>query len=449
MRRPERRAIRVVALATALTLVLGVTTGTADERAAVAAPGAPSWDDVLDARGDVEATEIAISRIIDAVRGLEEQYAASAREALERGEQLQVARLALDEADMTLRTIERQRDAAVERSQTSARQAAQLMAQLARAGGGDITSTLLVSGDDADALLYRLATMNVLGVRADAVMALAERDRNEALALGEQAERALAARTTLATEAHAAADAAARAAEQAEARVAEQDAVLTTLSEQLATLSGRSAALEREYLAAVGGGPGDGSGGGGTGGAPPPNPSTPAPSPSAPNPAPTPSTPSPSPSSPVTGPSPSPSAPPPASVAAPNAAIVNAAIAFARNQLGKPYLFGGSGPNAWDCSGLTMMAYAAAGLAIGGHSVSAQYNRAATRGQLLPYAQALPGDLIFYSYGGSASGSKYHVTIYIGGGQMLEAPSPGKPVRIVTVRNFDRIPVVARPSAGM
>jgi cell wall-associated NlpC family hydrolase len=126
---------------------------------------------------------------------------------------------------------------------------------------------------------------------------------------------------------------------------------------------------------------------------------------------------------------------------------VAAAITFARAQLGEPYLFGGSGPNAWDCSGLTMMAYSAAGLAIGGHSVSAQYNRAATRGQLLPYAQAQPGDLIFYSYGGSASGSKYHVAIYIGGGQMLEAPSPGKPVRIVTVRNYDRIPVVARPSA--
>jgi len=94
-----------------------------------------------------------------------------------------------------------------------------------------------------------------------------------------------------------------------------------------------------------------------------------------------------------------------------------------------------------------MMAYSAAGLSIGGHSVTMQYNRAASRGQLVPYSQVQPGDLIFYSSNGLASGSKYHVTMYIGGGQMIEAPSPGKTVRIVTVRNGDRINVVARPSA--
>ncbi|MBX9472300.1 MAG: C40 family peptidase [Chryseoglobus sp.] len=300
--------------------------------------------------------------------------------------------------------------------------------------------------------------MSALGTRADAVMALATLDRNAATALAQQAELARGERAALAGEAEQALAEANTAAQQAEARVAAQEAALGELSAQLATLTGRSAALEREYLDSLGGSGGGGAGGDGSGGsgAPAPNPSpsspapgAPAPSPSAPNPAPSPSSPpppAPSPSAPAPSPS-TPASPPPASVGPPNAAVVNAAIAFARAQLGEPYLFGGSGPNAWDCSGLTMMAYSAAGLAIGGHSVSAQYNRAATRGQLLPYAQAQPGDLIFYSYGGSASGSKYHVAIYIGGGQMLEAPSPGKPVRIVTVRNYDRIPVVARPSA--
>ncbi len=291
--------------------------------------------------------------------------------------------------------------------------------------------------------------MSALGTRADAVMALATLDRNVAAALSEQAAVARSEREALAADAATALEEAAAAAEVAEARVAAQEAALGELSAQLATLTGRSAALEREYL--------DGLAGDDTGGGAAPNPSpsspppggqvgpAPTPSPSAPNPAPSPSAPaapSPSPSRPA----PAPSAPP-ASVGPPNATIVNAAIAFARAQLGEPYLFGGSGPNAWDCSGLTMMAYSAAGLAIGGHSVSAQYNRAATRGQLVPYAQAQPGDLIFYSYGGSASGAKYHVAIYIGAGQMLEAPSPGKPVRIVTVRNYDRIGLVARPSA--
>lgn len=449
MRRPGRRGIGVVALVTALVLALGVDGST--HRTAVAAPGAPSWDEVEQAKGDVEATEIAISRIIDTVRGLEEQYAATAREALARGEALQLAQLALDDADLALGSVERRRDAALERADATSRQAAQVVAQLSRAGGGDLTAALLTSGDDADALLYRLGTMSALGTRADAVMALATLDRNVAAALAQQAEVARAEREALAGAAEQALADATVAARQAESRVAEQEAALGQLSAQLATLTGRSAALEREYLDSLGG---NGSGGGGGGPAPNPSPSSPAPgaptpSPSAPSPAPSPSSPAPpapSPSAPAPSPS-APSSPPPASVGPPNAAVVNAAIAFARAQLGEPYLFGGRGPDAWDCSGLTMMAYSAAGLAIGGHSVSAQYNRAATRGQLLPYSQARAGDLIFYSYGGSASGSKYHVAIYIGGGQMLEAPSPGKPVRIVTVRNYDRIPVVARPSA--
>jgi cell wall-associated NlpC family hydrolase len=125
---------------------------------------------------------------------------------------------------------------------------------------------------------------------------------------------------------------------------------------------------------------------------------------------------------------------------------VNTAIAFARQQLGKPYHFGGRGPDAWDCSGLTMMAYAAAGYSIGGHSATMQYTVAANRGRTLPYSQALPGDLIFYSTGGSATASKYHVAMYLGQGQMIEAPSPGNPVRIVSVRHVDRVPFVARPT---
>lgn len=447
MRRPGRRDIGVVALVTALVLALGVNSST--DRIANAAPNAPTWDDVQEAKGDVEATEIAISRIIDTVRALEEEYAATAREALARGEALQLAQLALDDADLALASVERRRDAALERADTTARQAAHVVAQLSRAGGGDITAALLASGDDADALLYRLATMSALGTRADAVMTLATHDRNVAAALAEQAEVARGERETRAAEAQQALADAAVAAEAAEARVAEQEATLGVLSAQLASLTGRSAALEREYLDSLSGGD---TGGGAPNpspsnsapGGPSPRPSSPAPSPSAP--APGPSAPAPSPSAPAPSPS-APASPPPASVGPPNAAIVNAAIAFARAQLGEPYLFGGSGPNAWDCSGLTMMAYSAGGLAIGGHSVSAQYNRAATRGQLLPYSQAQPGDLIFYSYGGSASGSKYHVTIYLGGGLMIEAPSPGKTVRIVTVRNYDRISVVARPSA--
>ncbi len=69
MRRLGRRGIGVVAIVTALVLALGVES--AVDRSAFAAPGAPTWDEVEEARGDVEATEIAISRIVDAVRALD------------------------------------------------------------------------------------------------------------------------------------------------------------------------------------------------------------------------------------------------------------------------------------------------------------------------------------------------------------------------------------------
>ncbi len=419
---------------------------------AIAAPAPPSWDDVEAARGDVEATQIAIERITEQAVAQAAELEAVRTAAIEAGEKLQAATDALAAAEQQLASLERQHDAAALRADASGAQAAQLAAQLARAGGGDVTMALIVSGDDADALLYRLGTVSALTARVDEVLARAVADRNAADALAQQAATARTARADAVAEAEAVQVETTAVAIRAERRAAAQQALLDDLAQKLAVLTGRSAEVEREYL--------DSLEHGGSGGTPPagpaPSPSAPAPSPSAPpaGPTPSPSAPAPSPSAPAPSPSPStppaptPPAPTPPSGSGPtpNAAVVAAALAFARAQLGEPYRWGAAGPDAWDCSGLTMMAYSAGGLAIGGHSVSAQYNRAASRGLLVPYAQAMPGDLIFYSYGGSASGSKYHVAIYLGNGQMLEAPSAGKPVRIVTVRTYDRIPVVARPS---
>ncbi len=65
----------------------------------------------------------------------------------------------------------------------------------------------------------------------------------------------------------------------------------------------------------------------------------------------------------------------------------------------------------------------------------------------MPYAYRQPGDLLFYSDGGSTSASKYHVAIYIGNDQMIEAPYPGVNVRIAAVRFGDLVPLVGRPSS--
>jgi cell wall-associated NlpC family hydrolase len=122
-----------------------------------------------------------------------------------------------------------------------------------------------------------------------------------------------------------------------------------------------------------------------------------------------------------------------------DASVAAKVVAFARAQIGEPYVFGAAGPSSWDCSGLTMGAYASTGRAIGGHGVNVQYQLARSKGLLVPYSSAKPGDLVFYG-----SGDFYHIAIYSGGGNMIEAPMPGKDVREVPVRTADLAPVVAR-----
>ena len=100
------------------------------------------------------------------------------------------------------------------------------------------------------------------------------------------------------------------------------------------------------------------------------------------------------------------------------------AVAYARAQLGKPYVFAAAGPDAFDCSGLTMMAWAAAGVSLPHYAPSQmQY------GSTVPIdvSAMLPGDLIFlYPDIG-------HVEIYAGNGMAISAPQPGDVVKYVSV----------------
>jgi cell wall-associated NlpC family hydrolase len=100
------------------------------------------------------------------------------------------------------------------------------------------------------------------------------------------------------------------------------------------------------------------------------------------------------------------------------------ALHYAYAQLGKPYQWGGAGPRSFDCSGLTMMAWAAAGVYLP-HLAQAQYNMTAR----IPLGRVLPGDLIFFG----TSSNVYHVGIYIGGGEMIDAPSTGLTVSISSI----------------
>ncbi|WP_375388951.1 C40 family peptidase [uncultured Amnibacterium sp.] len=122
-----------------------------------------------------------------------------------------------------------------------------------------------------------------------------------------------------------------------------------------------------------------------------------------------------------------------------DASVVDTVLAYARAQIGKPYVFGAAGPGSFDCSGLTMSAFAATGRDIGGHGVNVQYRLAASQGLLVPFDAAQPGDLLFYG-----SGDFSHVAIYSGDGNMIEAPMPGRDVRETAIRPADLAPVVAR-----
>ncbi len=78
---------------------------------------------------------------------------------------------------------------------------------------------------------------------------------------------------------------------------------------------------------------------------------------------------------------------------------------------------------------------------IGAHLVSSQYYTMANQGRLVWYEYMQPGDLMFYNNGGF-----YHVAIYVGGGQMIEAPRDGIPVRVTAVRYWDLMDYVGRPT---
>jgi peptidoglycan DL-endopeptidase CwlO len=116
---------------------------------------------------------------------------------------------------------------------------------------------------------------------------------------------------------------------------------------------------------------------------------------------------------------PSPVAPPPSGGGGGGSGSAAAAVAYARAQVGKPYCYGGSGPGCFDCSGLTLMAWAQAGVSLP-HSSASQYNV----GRRISASELQPGDLIFYYSPIS------HVSIYIGGGQRISATHTGDYVRV-------------------
>jgi len=95
------------------------------------------------------------------------------------------------------------------------------------------------------------------------------------------------------------------------------------------------------------------------------------------------------------------------------------AVSFAESQIGKPYQWAGAGPATYDCSGLSMVSWAKAGVMLP-HSAQDQYDLT----KRVSIADLLPGDLVFFG----TPTDVYHVGIYVGDDEMVDAPETGEDV---------------------
>jgi cell wall-associated NlpC family hydrolase len=120
-----------------------------------------------------------------------------------------------------------------------------------------------------------------------------------------------------------------------------------------------------------------------------------------------------------------------APVAPPASGRASAAVSFAMSQIGDAYVYGGTGPSGWDCSGLTSGAWRAAGVSIPRTSQAQLYGLP----RVSP-SSARPGDLVVYYSGAS------HVGIYIGNGQIVHASRPGVPVGVAPMYSMPVVGVV-------
>lgn len=118
------------------------------------------------------------------------------------------------------------------------------------------------------------------------------------------------------------------------------------------------------------------------------------------------------------------------------------ALAWALQQVGKPYAWGGAGPDAFDCSGLALRAWEAAGVELP-RVAADQYGA----GGHVPVDQAAPGDLVFFATDPSDPATIEHVGISLGDGRMVDAPHTGAAVRVEQVWAEGLVPLATRPGS--
>ena len=138
----------------------------------------------------------------------------------------------------------------------------------------------------------------------------------------------------------------------------------------------------------------------------------------------------------------------PPGFALPSQAQQQAVVGFALAQLGKPYLWGGTGPNAWDCSGLTMRAWDAAGIPL----PRTTFQQVLAGAPVTSTAAMQPGDLIFIAGSDGTPANPGHVGLYIGLVNavpfLVHAPQTGKTVEIKPISTWRGLIVAIRRPTG-
>lgn len=104
------------------------------------------------------------------------------------------------------------------------------------------------------------------------------------------------------------------------------------------------------------------------------------------------------------------------------------AVRFAMRQRGKPYVWGGTGPRGYDCSGLTWRSWRKAGIRLP-RTAREQYRRLRSRGRYVPRRSLRPGDLIFFR-------GLRHVGMYVGKGRFVHAPRRGVPIGVRRLKGY-------------
>jgi murein DD-endopeptidase MepM/ murein hydrolase activator NlpD len=242
----QRRTRLVAILGVASVLVTGTILG--QNATAAFAADYPSWGDVQKASGSVAAKQAEITRIDGLLSSLAAAVTTAQAFADKKGEEYGAAKQKLDEAQYKLLELQKQADAEQAKATDAKRQAGQLAARLARAGGGeDLGSTLFFSGDKADDLLSQLGLATLVKDKSAGLYGKAVQAQNTAQSATDQANVAQAALKTLKEDAEKALAEAVVATDKANAAVAEQEGNKTRLEAQRQALVTNAANVKSQY----------------------------------------------------------------------------------------------------------------------------------------------------------------------------------------------------------